>query len=78
MDGQKVKHSNTIKQMAESCWSHGLLALPDNPFYRIDRSQIQPFQALVYRLSYLAKAETKGERAAAVKDYQISRSIRNS
>jgi hypothetical protein len=76
VDGHKVRHSNTIKQLAECIWQHGYLSLPKCPFYRVHRSQIQRFQALIYRLSYLAKAETKGDRPPAVKDYQISRSIR--
>jgi hypothetical protein len=76
LDGQKVRHSQAIKMLASSIWQHGYLCLPQCPFYRIDRNQINRFQALIYRLSYLAKSETKGERPKQVKDYQISRSIR--
>ncbi|WP_281704848.1 YagK/YfjJ domain-containing protein [Aeromonas taiwanensis] len=76
VDGHKVRHSNTIRQLAECIWQHGYLSLPKCPFYRVHRNQIQRFQALIYRLSYLAKAETKGNRPSAVKDYQTSRSIR--
>jgi hypothetical protein len=78
VDGQKVMHSNTIKQIAECIWQHGYLSLPKCPFYRVHRSQIQRFQALIYRLSYLAKAETKGNRPQGVKDYHLSHGIRTS
>lgn len=77
LDGQKVRHSQVIKQLADSIWKHGYLCLPQAPFYRVHRSQIQRFQALIYRLSYLAKSETKGGHPIHVKDYQISRLIRN-
>ncbi len=76
LDGQKVKHSDTVYRIAKTNWSHGNLSLPENPFYHVHRDRIDEHRLLIYRLSYLAKAETKGARPSSVKDYQISRSIR--
>lgn len=76
LDGQKVRHSQIIKEIASTLWQHGYLSSPDHPFYAVHRTQIQRFQALIYRLSYLAKSVTKGKRSKQVKDYQISRSVR--
>lgn len=69
VDGQFVKHSSTIEKIARSIWSYGYLCLPQRPFYHIHHEQIWRFCALVYRLSYLAKAETKGNRPKRVRDY---------
>ncbi len=69
VDGQFVKHPSIIKNIASSIWSYGYLCLPPRPFYHIHRDQIGRFCALVYRLSYLAKAETKGNRPKKVRDY---------
>lgn len=69
VDGQFSKHSSIIEEIARRIWTYGYLCLPKRPFYRIDRDQIQRFCALVYRLSYLAKAETKGSRPKKVRDY---------
>ncbi|WP_324033388.1 YagK/YfjJ domain-containing protein [Aeromonas caviae] len=69
VDGQFVKHPSIIKKIASSIWSYGYLCLPPRPFYHIHRDQIGRFCALVYRLSYLAKAETKGNRPKKVRDY---------
>jgi hypothetical protein len=69
VDGQFVKHPSIIEKIASSIWSYGYLCLPPRPFYHIHRDQIGRFCALVYRLSYLAKAETKGNRPKKIKDY---------
>ncbi len=69
VDGQYVKHPSVIEKIASSIWSYGYLCLPPRPFYHIHRDQIGRFCALVYRLSYLAKAETKGNRPKKVRDY---------
>ena len=76
LDGQKVKHSDTVYRIAKAIWTYGHLSLPDNPFYHVHRDRLDEHRLLIYRLSYLAKAETKGERPPTVKDYQFSRSIR--
>lgn len=69
MDGQFVKHSSIVERIAKNIWAYGYLCLPPRPFYHIHRDQIGRFCALVYRLSYLAKAETKGKRPKTVRDY---------
>ncbi|MDD9308687.1 inovirus Gp2 family protein [Aeromonas hydrophila] len=76
LDGQQVKHSDTVYRIAKAIWTDGNLSLPDNPFYHVHRDRLDEHRLLIYRLSYLAKAETKGERPPAVKDYQFSRTIR--
>ncbi|WP_323946746.1 YagK/YfjJ domain-containing protein [Aeromonas caviae] len=76
LDGQQVKHSDTVYRIAKAIWTYGNLSLPDNPFYHVHRDRLDEHRLLIYRLSYLAKAETKGERPPAVKDYQFSRTIR--
>ena len=69
VDGQFVKHPSIIEKIARSIWVYGYFCLPPRPFYHIHRDQIGRFCALVYRLSYLAKAETKGNRPKKVRDY---------
>lgn len=76
LDGQKVKHSDNVYRLAKAEWTYGYLSLPENPFYHVHHERLDEHRLLIYRLSYLAKAETKGDRPPAVKDYQISRSIR--
>ena len=76
LDGQQVKHSDTVYRIAKTIWTFGNLSLPDNPFYHVHRDRLDEHRLLIYRLSYLAKAETTGERPPAVKDYQFSRTIR--
>lgn len=76
LDGQKVKHSDNVYRLAKAEWTYGYLALPMNPFYFVHRDRLDEHRLLVYRLSYLAKTKDKGKRPPAVKDYQISRSIR--
>lgn len=69
VDGQIIKHSSVLEKIASSIWTYGYLCLPKRPFYHIHRDQIGRFCALVYRLSYLAKAETKGNRPKRTRDY---------
>ncbi|WP_256353378.1 inovirus-type Gp2 protein [Aeromonas sp. sif2416] len=76
LDGQKVKHSDNIYRLAKAEWTYGYLSLAENPFYHVHHDRLDEHRLLIYRLSYLAKAETKGDRPPAIKDYQISRSIR--
>lgn len=73
VDGQFVKHPSVIKEIASRIWTYGYLCLAQNAFYRIHRNQVLRFYALVYRLSYLAKAETKGNRPSEVKDFGCNR-----
>lgn len=73
VDGQYVKHPSVLKEIACRIWTSGYLCLAKNPFYRIHRDQEGRFSALVYRLSYLAKAETKGIRPTKVNDYGCNR-----
>lgn len=76
LDGQKVKHSDSVYRLAKAEWTHGYLSLPMNPYYCVQYNHLDEHRLLVYRLSYLAKTKDKGLRPQAVKDYQISRSIR--
>lgn len=69
VDGQIIKHSSVLEKIASSIWTYGYLCLPKRPFYHIHRDQIGRFCALVYRLSYLAKAETKRNRPRKTRDY---------
>ena len=73
MDGQKVKHSDTLYKFVKELWIYGHVPKGYIRFHRVHRALLHDISAMVYHLSYLAKAETKGMRDPAVKDYQISR-----
>lgn len=76
MDGQKVRHSNTIYNFVNELWIYGHVPKGYIKFHRVHRELLHNVSAMIYHLSYLAKAETKGWRDPAVKDYQISRIIK--
>ncbi|PQJ53145.1 hypothetical protein BTO11_05350 [Psychrosphaera saromensis] len=46
---------------------------PENNAYKIKRADAESVQRAIYRLSYLAKKETKGNRPLFTSDYQASR-----
>lgn len=75
IDGQKVRHSDTVYNFVRELWTYGYVPKYIS-FHRVHRTLLHKISAMVYHLSYLAKAETKGMRDPAVKDYQISRVVK--
>lgn len=73
IDGDKVRHSQKILELAKMVWNDmsGHVPTIKNPYYFIDNSE-QRVQA-IYRLSYLAKARGKSSRPSQTKDYSTSR-----
>ncbi|MCB1616709.1 MAG: inovirus-type Gp2 protein [Pseudomonadales bacterium] len=76
LDGQKIKHSNSVFHIAREIWADmggSSCSLPENPFYKIYRGDDLAKSEVIYRASYLAKSASKGKRPAQTKDYSTSR-----
>jgi hypothetical protein len=76
MDGNLVKHSNKVLEIAREAWTKlepdkHHLALLKNSFYFVDNDSVKA--SAIYRLSYLCKTRGKGFRDNQVKDYSTSR-----
>lgn len=74
MDGNKVNQSYKVLEIAEKTWPYHF-SKPQNPYYYIDSPEIM--QEAVFRLSYLAKVNTKGKRKPEAHDYGCSRIGKN-
>ena len=76
LNGHKVYHpSRIIKQLMADIELNPYMTcyVPENCYYQVQRNNLESQQALIYRLSYLAKNNTKGKRPTQTKDYQTSR-----
>ncbi|MGR2768634.1 YagK/YfjJ domain-containing protein [Photobacterium ganghwense] len=76
LNGHKVNHpSSIIKRIMSMIEDQQTLNvyIPKNCYYPILRHCERSQQAAIYRLSYLAKHITKGNRPRQTKDYQTSR-----
>ncbi|HAS6021101.1 TPA: inovirus-type Gp2 protein [Vibrio vulnificus] len=76
LNGHKVNHSARVVRLVEELLEHDTTMgfyLPKNCYYLIHRNSTESQQAAVYRLSYLAKNATKGNRPSQTKDYATSR-----
>jgi len=75
LDGDLIRHSSRINQMVKDAWEDetGAYHVPiiKRPFYFGKAEEIA--QDVIYRVSYLAKARSKGYRDEQAKDYQTSR-----
>jgi len=54
-------------------WQIGTVWQPENGFYRLSRGDLNTYQAVFNRLSYLAKVDTKGNKPKPANDYGGSR-----
>ncbi|WP_417667644.1 YagK/YfjJ domain-containing protein [Pseudidiomarina sp.] len=77
LDGHKVQHPHrVIELVGDICWRSNLSAYtPRNCYYLLRRSEIdgQTLANAIYRLSYLAKVNTKDKRPSTTHDYGTSR-----
>ncbi|WP_318470772.1 YagK/YfjJ domain-containing protein [Photobacterium leiognathi] len=75
-NGHKVYHPSKIikKIMADINLNPYMTCfVPEHCFYQVHRNDLESQQALIYRLSYLAKNNTKETCPHQTKNYQISR-----
>ena len=54
-------------------WQIGTIWQPENSFYRLPRNDMNVYQEVFDRLSYLAKVDTKGHKPNSANDYGGSR-----
>ena len=75
LDGNEVKSSYKVLEIAEATWGYTFIK-PENPYYFLDSREVM--REAVYRLSYLAKVLTKGNREPTKHDYDRSQLRRKS
>jgi len=76
LNGHNIRKSFGLKPLIEHvCYLLVNISVyfPDNNSYMIKRDDLASIQQAIYRLSYLAKNQTKGFRAPQTSDYQTSR-----
>jgi len=78
LDGDKVRHSKKVLELARSTWK-GLhidnhMPVTPRPFHFVDSPESK--EQAIYRISYLAKTRGKGYRDQQAKDYSTSRLVR--
>ena len=78
LDGHKIRHPYRIIGLVEDiCWRSGWPdpITPDNCYYMVRRSEIdgKAMADAIYRISYLAKVNTKDKRPSTTHDYGTSR-----
>ncbi|QDF76231.1 MULTISPECIES: YagK/YfjJ domain-containing protein [Shewanella] len=75
MDGRIVQYPHKVLEMVNQVWEDmaGTCFTPKNCFYNVCRDDFEQIQAVVYRISYFAKAVGKGCRPPQTKDYSTSR-----
>jgi len=78
LDGRKFQKSHSIIELIEDiCWRFGWPdpIPPKNPYYLLRRSEVggQAMSDALYRISYLAKVNTKDKRPSTTHDYGTSR-----
>lgn len=75
LNGHKVNHpARIIKTIEQQLKNNNQLSffLPENCYYQVQRTNIDVQAAVIFRLSYLAKNRTKGDRPICVRDYSTS------
>ena len=75
LSGHKVQHPKRILAQIQLHWQSmsGHSYTPKNCYYNVTKSNHEALQAVIYRLSYLAKARGKDKQPAQVKNYSTSR-----
>jgi len=78
LDGDKVRHSKKVLELARSTWK-GLhidnhMPVIPKPYCFVDSPESK--EQAIYRISYLAKTRGKGYRDRQAKDYSTSRLVR--
>lgn len=81
IDGNKTRHPKKVLERLE-CITDARNQLPPytpkNCYYNVTRGDLKAFSSALYRLSYLAKVNTKGMRPTFTNDYSTSRVKHNS
>jgi len=77
LDGHKINYPhNVVGKMADIwCRMGGGNYKPCNCFYNIKRGVREQLEKAIYRISYLAKVRSKGNRLPQTKDYSTSRLV---
>jgi hypothetical protein len=74
-NGNRVRTSHNINKISKEIWESGnkecFLYVPKNCYYFINNQDIM--EKDVYRVSYLAKIDTKGQNPSHINDYSSSR-----
>ncbi|MDO6525366.1 inovirus-type Gp2 protein [Motilimonas sp. 1_MG-2023] len=76
LDGHKVRHPHEILIKVKGVWENHLQGseyTPKNCYYNLKRDCEASIQRAVWRISYLAKVRSKGNRPPQTKDYGTSR-----
>jgi hypothetical protein len=79
LDGDKIQHSAKLWNIVKALWEKkglgygGTVPSINHPFYNIDIPDIEQVRLdVIYRISYLAKTNTKGYRDKSAKDFKSS------
>ena len=76
LDGSKVQHPSRIHKLIEDIWclwGQPKPYTPKNSYYQIRRGNQAQFNAAFKRGTYLAKVQTKGNKASETNTYSASR-----
>ncbi|NIY88512.1 YagK/YfjJ domain-containing protein [Vibrio campbellii] len=77
LDGSKLQYPSKFLNIAKENWHRlsagGFLFIPDNCFYMLKRGNAIVRAAIIYRLSYYAKVNSKQTREGMTNDYGTSR-----
>jgi len=82
LDGHKINYPSKVISLAKQIWEGrelGHIPTIKNPYYMIEREDLDSYAKAFYRISYLAKVRGKGVgksgklKALKVNDYYASR-----
>jgi len=76
IDGNKYRNPFHLIGLIRSYWSDGQVGSiwqPENSIYHLGRGDLQAYQEVFNRISYLAKVDTKGNKPKSSNDYGGSR-----
>jgi len=75
LDGSRVDYSDKLLRHIHEVWGNmsGTYYVPQNCFYHFHRSDDTCIRDVIKRISYFAKARSKGMRPPQTKDYSTSR-----
>lgn len=75
LNGREVNKPNRVWSRVSHIWCclGGSAYLPKNSYYNVHRGNHDELQAVIYRLSYFAKARGKDKKPMQTKNYSTSR-----
>jgi hypothetical protein len=74
MNGHKINHPKVLREIITDCWvqaTQGYTYMPERGYYNVKRGDVEECQKLVYRMSYLAKKNTKESLPQGIKRFEI-------